>query len=189
MPTTRRLILEWLGGAALASGSSWPVLAQPAEPPPKAACRRPTPSQTEGPYFRRNAPLRTDIAPGLTGRRLIVHGFVLDRACRPVAGARIELWQADSAGAYDEAGDRLRGHGFSDEQGRWRFETARPGPYPGRTPHLHIKVLQPRGRTLTTQLYFPDEAANRRDSIFDRRLVMAMTASDGVQIGRYDLVL
>jgi protocatechuate 3,4-dioxygenase beta subunit len=115
--------------------------------------------------------------------------LVLNRACQPVAGARIELWQADAMGRYDVNGDRLRGHGFSDEQGRWRFETIRPGMYPGRTPHLHVKVLPARGRALTTQLYFPDEAANRRDPIFDRRLVMAMSTSGGLQVGRYDLVV
>ena len=64
-----------------------------------------------------------------------------------------------------------------------------PGVYTGRTRHFHVKAQAPRGRVLTTQLYFPDEAANRRDGIFDRRLLMRVeNASDG-KVGRFDFVL
>src|SRR3546814_8443325 len=82
---------------------------------------------------------------------------------RSVAGALVDLWQADAAGQYETAGFRLRGHTFSDPDGRWQFETVRPGLYPGRTRHLHLKVQMPHQAVLTTQLYFPGEPRHSGD--------------------------
>lgn len=188
--TTRRNLLLAALPLALA-GDSW---AQPADLDPTPACGEshgPTPSQTEGPYFTPNSPLRTGLyEPGMEGTRLRVGGLALDRNCRPLAHVLVDLWHADAQGRYDNAGYRLRGHQFTDAQGRWQFDTILPALYPGRTRHLHVK-LQPRGgRILTTQLYFPaDAASNARDRIFDKRLLMN-TAGDAEQmIARYDFVL
>lgn len=183
-----------LAGDVLTSDSS----AQPARPSgrldPTPACGNthgPTPAQTEGPYFTPNSPLRTGLyEPGMEGTRLRVGGLALDPSCRPLSNVLVDLWQADAQGRYDNSGYRLRGHQFTDAQGRWQFDTVLPALYPGRTRHLHVK-LQPRGgRVLTTQLYFPaDTAGNARDRIFDRRLLMN-TAGDAEQmIARYDFVL
>ena len=79
---------------------------------------------------------------------------------------------ADEYGEYDNAGFRYRGHLFSDREGRYRFRTILPALYPGRTRHYHIKVQAPERPVLTTQLYFPDEPANRGDGLFRRELVM-----------------
>ncbi len=188
--TTRRNVLL----AALPLALAGDVLAQPASLDPTPACgdsHGPTPSQTEGPYFTPNSPLRTSLyEPGMEGTRLRVGGLALDRTCRPVSNVLVDLWHADAQGRYDNAGYRLRGHQFTDAQGRWQFDTILPALYPGRTRHLHVK-LQPRGgRILTTQLYFPtDTASNARDRIFDKRLLMN-TAGDAEQmIARYDFVL
>ena len=70
------------------------------------------------------------------------------------------------------AGYRLRGHQFTDANGRFSLETIVPGLYPGRTRHIHVKVQRPNGAILTTQLYFPGEARNASDGIYSAELLM-----------------
>jgi protocatechuate 3,4-dioxygenase beta subunit len=57
-----------------------------------------------------------------------------------LAGALVDLWHADSKGDYDNKGFRLRGHVFTDDQGRFVFRAIMPGLYPGRTRHYHVKI-------------------------------------------------
>ena len=150
----------------------------------------PTPRQTEGPYFTPNSPERTNlIEDGMPGERMALAGFVLDRRCRPVDRALLDLWHCDAAGVYDNDGYRLRGHQFSDAQGRFVFETIVPGKYPGRTRHYHIKVQAPGQGILTTQLYFPGEPGNEADSIFNPALVLDIPLGRGPNLARYDFVL
>lgn len=150
----------------------------------------PTPRQTEGPYFTPNSPERTNLLEdGMPGERIALAGFVLDRRCRPVAGALLDLWHCDAAGVYDNDGYRLRGHQFSDAQGRFVFETIVPGKYPGRTRHYHVKVQAPGQKALTTQLYFPGEPGNASDSIFDPTLLLDIPFGRGPNLARYDFVL
>ena len=137
-----------------------------------------TPAQTEGPYFTPNSPERASLLePGVTGTKLVITGYVLTRDCRPIARALLDFWQADDGGQYDNQGYRLRGHLFTDQDGFYRLETIVPGLYPGRTRHIHVKVQAPNRPILTTQLYFPDEARNRTDGIFQPDLVMAVQDS------------
>jgi protocatechuate 3,4-dioxygenase beta subunit len=132
----------------------------------------PTPAQTEGPYFTPNSPEKTSLLEaGMGGTKLLVTGYVMTKDCKPVANAKLDFWQADDKGAYDNAGYRLRGHLFTDAQGRYQLETIKPGEYPGRTEHIHVKVQAPNGPILTTQVYFPGVPANDRDSIFDPKLL------------------
>ncbi|MFI8827012.1 carbohydrate-binding protein [Streptomyces sp. NPDC053431] len=151
----------------------------------------PTPAQTEGPYFKPNSPLRTSLAePGTPGVRLTVSGYVFGRACRPVAGALLDFWQADTNGAYDNTGFRFRGHQFSGADGSFVLSTIVPGLYPGRTRHLHVKVQAPGRPVLTTQLYFPGEPRNNTDSIFDARLLMSVRdVGGGAKEAAFDFVL
>jgi protocatechuate 3,4-dioxygenase beta subunit len=147
-------------------------------------------AQTEGPYFKPDTPLKRDLAADRpAGERITVAGFVLDTSCKPVPKALIEIWQADETGAYDNKGYTLRGHQFSDERGRWWFTTIVPAAYPGRTRHIHVKVQKPGARVLTTQLYFPNEALNRRDGLFDQRLLLRISDADDGKFGRYDFVV
>jgi protocatechuate 3,4-dioxygenase beta subunit len=140
----------------------------------------PTPSQTEGPYFTPNSPRRASLLEaGVGGQRLVVAGAVLTTDCRPVNRALLDFWQADDAGEYDNQGYRLRGHQFSDADGRWRLETVVPGRYTGRTRHIHVKVQAPDGPVLTTQLYFPGEPDNDRDGIFSPELVLGDVRDSG----------
>jgi len=150
----------------------------------------PTPRQTEGPYFTPNSPERTNLfEDGMPGERLALAGFALDRRCRPVAGALLDLWHCDSTGEYDNQGYRLRGHQFSDAQGRFVFETIVPGRYPSRTRHFHLKVQAPGRDILTTQLYFPGEPDNARDWIFSEALLLDLKQDAAMTVGRYDFVL
>lgn len=139
-----------------------------------------TPAQTEGPFFTARSPERTNLRGRASGTKLLLTGTVVTPDCRPVAGALVDFWQADAAGIYDNAGFTFRGHQFTDAQGRYQLESVVPGPYPGRTPHLHVKVQPAGGRVLTTQLYFPGEAGNASDGFHSRELEVAQTdGADG----------
>jgi len=156
------------------------------------ACNRfqPAPAQTEGPYFKTGSPLsRSLVEPGMPGTRLTVSGFVLTAACKPVRRARLDFWQADANGAYDNDGFRLRGHQFTDARGAYRLATVLPGLYEGRTRHIHVKVRAPGRPALTTQLYFPNTSQNAQDGIFDRRLVVRMRTVGARRVARFDFVL
>lgn len=149
-----------------------------------------TPAQTEGPYWKADSPERRSLLePGMTGTRLVIAGYVLSADCRPVAGALLDFWQADAQGAYDNAGYRLRGHQFTDAQGRYMLETVVPGEYPGRTEHIHVKVQAPGGPVLTSQLYFPGVAHNDTDGIFDASLVMQVQETAGGMAATFDFVV
>jgi protocatechuate 3,4-dioxygenase beta subunit len=149
-----------------------------------------TPSQTEGPFFKPRSPERADLRePGLAGVPVALSGFVLTRGCKPVARALVDLWHADDAGEYDNKGFRLRGHVFTDGNGRYQFRTIKPNYYPGRTRHYHVKVQGGGSRLLTTQLYFPDEPGNARDGLFRRELLMTVTQAQDALAARFDFVL
>jgi protocatechuate 3,4-dioxygenase beta subunit len=138
-------------------------------------CSKPTPPETEGPFFKPSSPQRiTLIEPASKAPRLAVSGRVLTADCKPAANALLDFWHADENGDYDNRGFRYRGHQFTDAEGRYRLETILPAVYPGRTRHIHVKVQPPGGRILTTQLYFPHEPENQRDSLFRRELAMQM---------------
>jgi protocatechuate 3,4-dioxygenase beta subunit len=190
---SRRALLG-VGAATILSGlATRRLLAQEALLPATPRCRDdddPTPAETEGPYFTPNSPERANLVEaGMKGDRIALAGFVLDRRCRTVPGALLDLWHADAAGQYDNRGYRLRGHQFSDSQGRFVFETIVPGLYPGRTRHFHLKVQAPGQDILTTQLYFPGEPQNERDRIFDEALLLDLKQDAATKIGRYDFVL
>jgi protocatechuate 3,4-dioxygenase beta subunit len=161
--------------------------------PPTPACGADTVAtirQTEGPFFTPNSPQRQSLLePGISGRVIEVSGLVLTRSCKPVPGALADFWQADAAGSYDNRGFRLRGHQFTDAQGRYRLRTIMPARYTGRTAHIHVKVQAPNRPVLTTQLYFPDEPGNARDSLFRPELVMRVAQSGDGLAGRFDFVL
>jgi protocatechuate 3,4-dioxygenase beta subunit len=145
---------------------------------PTPACGEdddPTPSQTEGPFFTPDSPEKASFRADVDGGTAIVlSGLVLTTSCQPVERALLDVWHADDDGDYDNDGYRLRGHFFTDAQGRYSLETIVPGLYTGRTRHFHAKVQAPAGPVLTTQLYFPGEAANERDGIYRPELLMGV---------------
>lgn len=154
----------------------------------------PTPAETEGPFFKPRSPERSSLLePGLKGTRLDLSGRVYGRNCAPLAAALLDFWHADDRGVYDNAGFRLRGHQYTDAQGRYRLSTILPGVYTGRTRHIHVRA-QPAsaagpGRVLTTQLYFPGEQRNGSDGLFRGELLMSLDANASPQQGRFHFLL
>lgn len=175
----RRNVLAGLAvlplGAALVRLSRARAAEEGGLPPTPRCGDGPTPDQTEGPYWTPNSPQRNDFSPdGAPGDRMILTGAVVDTACRPVPGTLLDFWHCDGNGIYDNAGYKLRGHFFTDEHGGFRLTTVKPGLYPGRTRHFHVKVRPPGGEVLTTQLYFPGEPGNRTDGIYEPELEMTV---------------
>lgn len=144
-----------------------------------------------GPFFVEDAPrvdLGGDTAGPASGQPCWVEGTVRDTEGHPVAGARIEVWQADEDGFYDVQydDDRVAGraHLFSDDDGAYRFWAITPTPYPiphdgpvgrmleatGRSPmrasHLHFMVSAPGKRTLVTHIFVRGDELLERDSVF-----------------------
>jgi protocatechuate 3,4-dioxygenase beta subunit len=189
---TRRTVL---GAGAFVAGSLFGIERGAAEAPLAAtpACHdgdEATPQQTEGPYFKPSSPERIELyEEGMAGQPIELVGLVLSRACKPLAGALLDFWQADAKGQYDNSGFRLRGHQFTDAEGHYRLRSVVPGIYPGRTRHIHVKLQPAGGRVLTTQLYFPGEAKNRSDGLFRRELVMRTAKNAGWLAGRFDFVV
>jgi protocatechuate 3,4-dioxygenase beta subunit len=126
---------------------------------------------------------------GTRGRPVELAGFVLNRRCRPLSGALVDIWHADERGDYDNSGFRYRGHVITGADGSYRFRTIVPAVYPGRTRHYHVKVQSTASRLLTTQLYFPDEPENRRDGLFRRELLMQVAGAGDSIAARFDFVL
>jgi protocatechuate 3,4-dioxygenase beta subunit len=192
---SRREFLKVAAGlSALAAGSrALDAAGQGRELRPTPSCPgspAPTARQTEGPYFKPDSPLRASLLePGIVGTQIVVTGMVLSTTCQPIARALIDVWHADDRGGYDNTGFRLRGHQFTDDQGRYRLETIVPGVYVGRTRHFHVKVQPPNRPVLTTQLYFPGEAVNARDPIFSPELVMRVTEATTGKAGTFDFVV
>lgn len=145
-------------------------------------------AMTEGPYYTENPPQRSVLyAPGMAGTRLLLGGIVLSRSCAPVANARVDFWQADGNGVYDNSGYTLRGYQLTDAQGRYSLDTIVPGLYPGRTEHIHVKVTPPGGATTTSQLFFPDVGQNRSDGIYSAAMLVTITPGTPIA-GRFDLI-
>src|SRR5437879_9528261 len=179
---TRRAVL---GAGALVAGSLFAIERGVAEGPlaPTPACHdgdEVTLPQTEGPYFKPSSPERIELLEeGMAGQPIELVGFVLTRTCKLLAGALLDFWQADDKGRYDNSGFRLRGHQFTDAEGRYRLRSIVPGVYPGRTRHIHVKVQPRDGSVLTTQLYFPGESKNRSDGLFGQELLVGRAQNTG----------
>jgi protocatechuate 3,4-dioxygenase beta subunit len=109
------------------------------------------------------------------GERISVSGRILDRAGRPVRNQLVEIWQANAAGRYAHQQEQHQapldpnftggGRCLTDDQGRYRFTTVKPGPYPWgnhlnawRPAHIHFSVFGTAfTQRLVTQMYFPGD--------------------------------
>jgi protocatechuate 3,4-dioxygenase beta subunit len=151
-----------------------------------AQALRRTPDQILGPFYPVLKPLHQGadltILPGKPGRAAgqVIHvmGRVVNREGKPVQGARMEIWQANTHGRYTHPGDTNPApldpnfEGFAvlttDAEGRYRMKTVKPGAYPAgpdsrlRPPHIHFDVTGKSNR-LVTQMYFAGEPLNDKD--------------------------
>ncbi|MBA3254831.1 MAG: intradiol ring-cleavage dioxygenase [Burkholderiaceae bacterium] len=154
-----------------------------------SAALRVSPSQTLGPFYPRNAserPAETDAdLLRVEGDRVLTKGLpiyltgrVLDRRGQPLTNIAVEIWQCDAnavyhhpaGGAETERDPNFQGYGVArtDTAGAFHFRTIKPIAYPGRTPHIHVRVQAPGASAFATQLYLADDPGNRRDFLFSR---------------------
>jgi protocatechuate 3,4-dioxygenase beta subunit len=147
----------------------------------RAQDRMPTPQQTLGPFYpygpevERDADLVTVKGGTATakGEITLLSGRVLDARGRPVANARVEIWQCDAFGRYHHPRDtrhapldpNFQGYGVAstDSDGAYRFRTIKPVPYPGRTPHIHFRIGVRGAPLLATQMYIAGHPQNDGD--------------------------
>ena len=147
-----------------------------------------TPSAAEGPFYPTPPMRRRDVDNDLVkiagavreagGEVITLRGRVLDAGGRPLEGLRVEIWQCDMNGKYMHPGDRQAvafdpafqgfGHDITGPDGGYAFRTIKPVSYPGRTPHIHVKVLNGGREVLTTQFYIAGHRQNRRDGLYRR---------------------
>ncbi|MEJ2705455.1 MAG: hypothetical protein P8Z79_23690, partial [Sedimentisphaerales bacterium] len=130
--------------------------------------------QQEGPYFVGRSPekpdMRGDVTPAESWPELHLTGHVSDFDERPIPGLRLDFWQTDDQGNYDNSGGyALRGHVFTDAEGNYELWTVVPAAYETvRTRHLHLKIggvnLGFESPVFTTQLYFPAPYDNDIDA-------------------------
>jgi protocatechuate 3,4-dioxygenase beta subunit len=156
-----------------------------------------TPRATEGPFYptpsMRMADVDNDLVKveglvqGAGGEGITLKGTITDTDGNPRAGHRIEIWQCDLNGKYLHPGDDRNvtydqgfqgfSHDITTANGSYSFRTIKPGKYPGRTPHIHVKVFDGDRELLTTQFYVAGDADNARDSLFRR-----MTAEEAKSV-------
>jgi protocatechuate 3,4-dioxygenase beta subunit len=142
----------------------------------------PTPEQTEGPFYPDRLPLDQDNdltmvagrhAPA-AGEITDLTGRIVDVRGQALRGVVIEIWQVDNHGHYLHTADAGAGkdtnfQGFgrfeTGQDGAYRFRTIKPVPYPGRTPHIHLKLHKGGRELLTTQMYVRGHPLNERDGV------------------------
>ena len=179
-PDRRRLLL---GGAALLVA-----------PTAYAQQCRVTPRDALGPFYKSNAPAQAELCASGSGggEKLTVTGRVLGAPdCTPLAGALVEVWQADAHGDYtqvtagrqDDPNFLLRASVRTDAEGRYSFRTLLPGEYPGRPRHIHYRVSAKGYATLVTQLYFARERG------VPQELVVTAAPKDGALAASFDVTL
>ncbi len=178
-----------------------------------------TPRQTEGPFYPDKLPLDTDndllilnnAATHALGEVTYLSGRILDARGEPIRGALVEIWQCDANGAYlhTRSGNAAKRDGnfqgfgrfITGSTGEYLFRTIKPVPYPGRTPHIHLKVRRGGKDLLTTQCYVKGHEGNEKDGIWksvkDEKARAAITidfapikgAKAGELAAKFDVVL
>lgn len=133
------------------------------------------PQATEGPYYFDPKLVRSDVSEGRPGLPLrLVLTVIESGPCTPIRNARVDIWHADAGGVYSGyagQGDKgnvstrsqtfLRGTQMTDDAGAATFRSVFPGWYPGRTPHIHVKVFLDTKTLVTGQVYFADDLSAR----------------------------
>ncbi len=137
-----------------------------------------------GPFWRQDSPACANgasiVRSPSDGVPLFVSAWVRDRAGRPVADAKVDVWQASSEGFYEnqdpgQADMNLRGHFMTDAQGRVCFRSVKPAGYPIpvrgpvgallraqgrhnlRPAHIHFMIHKPGYKTQYSQVYSSDD--------------------------------
>lgn len=171
-----------LGGVGMLASLAWPAL---------ASSRRVIASMTDGPFYPPrawreqwpdwDADLSRVQRDGQTlvalGEHLGLELQLADVNGRAIDAAEVEIWQCDTLATYRHPGVRLatgqydagfQGFGASraDRDGRLRFRTIKPVPYPGRTPHIHVKLRHASFGEVSSQLFIAGDPGNARDFLW-----------------------
>jgi len=173
-----------------------------------------TPQEIEGPFYPTNRRQEHDIdltkiegrSALASGKIITIRGSVMDEHCRPIKGASVEVWQANTWGKYNHPRDKnnpspsdpdFQGWAVmkTNESGHYRFKTIVPGSYPvnpiwTRPPHIHFKVFAKNHLELITQLYFAGQSLNKHDQLLMRlprderaRVITQLIPSDDATSG------
>lgn len=199
-----------------------------AAPSQKLVPLRQTLSEVTGPVFGHNTvkPIDADLTKNAAkkgqeaiGERLVVTGRVTDEDDRPIPNTLVEIWQTNAAGLYSHKGDQHdapvdpnfygTGRCVTDEDGRYRFVTIRPGAYPlswpgnhWRPAHIHYSITGGSfAQRLVTQCYFAGDPMLDSDFVYQavpdkaarERLIAKFSPEDTIRayaIGyTFDIVL
>lgn len=167
-----------------------------------------TPKASEGPFYPKPSMRFDDIDNDLVkvsgaieeagGEIILLKGQVLTKEGEALANHRIEIWQCDVNGRYLHPRDRRNagfdngfqgfGHDITDVKGGYQFRTIKPTTYPGRAPHIHVKVWDGQHELLTTQFYIADYKFNDSDGLY-RRLKPEQAESVSMVFTEHDDVL
>jgi len=211
-----------LGFGLAALGAQGLILHADAEPTPEAgdldeapffvaqqAEMMPTEDCILGPYHRKGAPFRGKVTPPLeAGTVLLISGRVWGHDTKkPLAGARLDVWQANAVGRYDNDDPQNppkpdvfvnRVRLISDENGYYEYETIHPGPYQiganaWRPAHIHYLIGAPGYKTLVTQLFFAGDPHNAKDEFIKKSLIIELATKKvgraSYEVGTFDIVL
>jgi protocatechuate 3,4-dioxygenase beta subunit len=173
-----------------------------------------SPKMTEGPYYPVTPQKEKDF--DLTqlkgnkgkakGEAIFVQGRIFDTKGNSLENITVDLWQCNADGRYSHPRDKSKNpidpdfQGWaivpSGAKGEFNFKTIYPGNYGRRTPHIHFKFLKGKKELLTTQLFFPDEKLNQKDSIYRRtgKSIDLLTSKylgkkSGLRVFQFDVVL
>ena len=178
-----------------------------------------TPANPEGPFYPKHEQVDKDtdltLIEGHTeraqGQVIRMTGQVVDDEGKPVAGALVDIWQANAHGRYHHEDDpatapedpNFQGWGMvkTDAEGRYAFTTIKPGAYTvneswKRPPHIHYKASRRGFHEITTQMYFAGEVLNETDRLLQsvaeeerRLLTVEFHETDDVPQGHFPIVL
>jgi len=160
----------------------------------KSSCELTVPT-IQGPFYKEGSPQKEKFAKGIEGEQIVISGKVLNFfTCKPISGAILDFWQADSNGKYDTVGFNLRGKVISDKNGNYTLETIIPGNELGgnihRPAHIHVKAWipdNPGNPTLVTQLYF--EGDPYMDEFVKKQLILKPINKNGTKYANFNFGL
>jgi len=174
----------WLSGGTQAMQATFPPASDPFDSGLGNMCTLQE-EFTIGPCFFDTDDTRDDISDGEPGVPMTLALKLVDANCQPIEGAQIEVWWCNAEGFYsadnsdargDVAGFRasycsgddpdalasrwFRGIKNTDNIGNVYFKACFPGWYPGRTTHIHLRIVHNGQQQLITQFAFEDDLAN-----------------------------
>lgn len=153
----------------------------------------------EGPYYLSNSPVRKDVTDEQAGKAITLNFTILDTACKPIKGARVDIWYANAQGIYSgvasrgddlgagvNSGNFLRGTQTTNAKGIATFKGIYPGWYPARTIHIHQKIWVGGKEVLTTQTFFTDKqnAAVMATAPYNSRGAQRVTNANDMVLNR-----